>query len=665
MESMKWMLSRLPVCLVLLCVIGHAAYAAPSFAPPVPVNLLDTQGTGAGNAIAIADDTMVVGGQSGSNPVVFVYERINDVWVESARLSSPSVHAGNTALLMFSTSLAISPDGNTVYVGDPLAVCASNNTLTCGAIDVYQKPAAGWSDTNATVARLTPSVAASEEVGTALGISTDGSTLVAYGDAVYVFVKPSSGWVSATQTAVLGTASGSGNNGTALSGVSVDGGVVAVNTTAGSVQVYVEPGGGWLDTATPTAVLTDSGNFDSQLGDFGSGLKVAGNLILISAPALSLALVYQEPGGGWVSATSPTAVLQAPSGAAFFGDGINIVGSTAVVAAFGALYLYDEPNTGWSSEASTSSIPLSTVTGTVLLGHHIIYVTGSELATTSNNQCDEGVPEFCTAGFVLSSTAAGTDYDGLMILDASIDDLTTNGVRIKSGFTGDQLNFNFDVVNNEGPMTGTATFEATASGGTLTAVSVTRGSSCDLSGGKVSCKITGIPSQDAVIIITEQTNGTSTSAGVNASLSNISPMTWDALGEELTATLPLTIAPSVPASTSFTGKAGASIKGTLPVTYVGKNQLTFTIVEMPQGKLSVDKVSGAFTWTPPSTSFSGQAQFTYNVTDGVHTSADSTVTINESSSSGSGGGGVFSLYLLGLLSGVWLRRRVRGQVRSE
>lgn len=648
------------VFLAVMCGLTPTAHATPTFAAPVPVNFLDPVAAGApGGPIAVAGDTLAVG-----RGTVYIYERIGGVWVQSARLSTTDIQAGTNASMGFGYSLAISPDGNSVFVGDPGAACAGDASLPCGEILVFQKPSTGWADTHAPVARLTPSLTASEELGLALGISSDGSTLAVFGDAAYVYVKPAAGWADKTQTAVLGSASGTGNGGLALSGISVDAGVIAINTGAQSVLVYAEPGAGWQDTTTATATLTDSGNFDTLLGDFGSALKVVGgNIILIGAPSLGLALVYQEPGsGGWVTATSPTAVLQQPVGATFFGDGINMVGTTAVVGSGDALYLYDEPVAGWSSEAPTSSILLPTEADyDANEGRHSIYVTGSELATTDNDQCSPDVPG-CIAGFVLSGTAGGSAYDGLMIDSESTDDLTTLDVRTSSGFTGDLLNFNFDVQNILAPATGDATFTASATGGTVTAASITGGGSCTVSGGKVSCQVTVAADASATVQITVQTNGTSTVAGVTASLSGISPITWDSVGTTLTADLPLTVAPSVVAQVSFTGSPGQTISGTLPVTYPGSNALIFTVVQQPEGTLTVDTSNGAFSWVPPDASFTGTTQFTYHVSDGIHTSIDAVVTLEESGGGGkSGGGGTAGIPLLALLWGMLLlRRRLRG-----
>ena len=660
------------ICLFIPCVLITPAYAIPSFVAPVPIYLYDAQGGLGNGSVAVAGDTLAVAGSNASGGLVYVYQMINDVWVESARLSTSDAQVSVNGSTDFGSSIAVSPDGNTIFVGDPTAACASNATFPCGAVDVYQEPTDGWASTNSPTARLVPSTAASQELGYRIALSSDGTTLAAFGDAVYVFTQPPSGWANGTQTVILGTASGQGAIGSgAFVGLSVDGGVVAANTSGQSVLVYAKPNTGWQNTTNPIAVLTSSASgFDDELGDFGSQLKVAGNVILVGAPNITAALVYQEPAGGWATTSTATAVLQPPANSVSFARGMNMVGNTVVVSDGNQIVYYDEPAGGWSSESETGSTylpsdpsmyswaqPLSSESGSV-------YVTGSELVTSSNPQYDEGISPMFIGGYVLTDTPVGSSYDGMMIDSVTVDDLTTSGVRVTSGFTGDVLQFNFDVRNVKASDNGTATFQASGSGGTLTAVSASTGGSCQLSSGTVTCQLSLTAGQSTTIQITEQTSATAGQVNVSASLSNVSPQSWDPLSATLTAALPLTPAPVVPAQVTFTAAPGSAISNTLPVTYVGKSSLVFTVGNQPlDGSLTVNSQTGIFTWKPPSSSYNGETQFTYEVSDGMDTSAASTVTINESGSitaSGGGGGGEFSIWsllILVALSGLQYFRR--------
>lgn len=655
--------------LLIPCGLIKLAHAIPPFVAPVPIYLYDTQGGLGNGSVAIAGNTLAVAGSNANGGLVYVYQLINNVWIESARLGTSDAQVGVNGSTDFGSSIAVSPDGKTIFVGDPTATCASNASLPCGAVDIYQVPAGGWANSNSPTARLVPSTTASQELGYRIALSSDGSTLAALGDAVYVFMQPSSGWANSTQTAILGTPSGQGVIGSgAFVGLSVDAGVVATNTSGQSVLVYAEPNMGWQDMTNPTAVLTSAASgFDDELGDFGSQLKVSGSVILIGAPAISTALVYQEPTNGWATTNTATAVLQPPANSSGVSGIINMVGGTAVVAGGNQIIYYDEPAGGWSSESDSGSIYLPSDPSLYTSQSHEntnIYVTGSELATTSNSQCDEGILPMCILGYVLSDTAAGSNYDGMMIDSVTIDDPTTSGVRVTSGYTGDELQFNFDVQNVKAPDAGTATFQATGSGGTITAASVSAGGSCQLSDAAVTCNLSLAAGQNTTVQITEQTSATASQASVTATLSNVSPQSWDPLAATLTAALPLTPAPVVPAQVTFTAAPGSTINNTLPVTYIGKNSLMFIIVYQPlDGSLTVNSATGVFTWTPPGSSYEGKTQFTYEVSDGVDTSAASTVTINESGSttvSGGGGGqfGIWSLLMLTAIAGFLdLRRR--------
>jgi Bacterial Ig domain len=649
-------------CLVILCCPIQFAYAAFTFVPAAQVY---SDFGASSQSLAVADNTLVLpGSDSNGDILVYVYIRINGVWVESARLNTPDTQVLWNDETGFGRSLAISPDGNTIFVGDPTAACASDANLSCGAVDIYQKPSGGWSDMNSPSARLVPSTAASQELGTVMAISSDGLTLAAMGDAVYVFTKPTNGWANSTQNAILGTASGTGTLGYGgIVGLAVDGGVVATNTAGQSVLVYVEPGSSWQDTTTATAVLTCSAcGFDSGLGDFGSHLAVAGDAILVGAPVITTALIYQEPNTGWSTTSSATAVLQTPTNSNGFASGVGLIENTAVVAGGGTLYRYDEPNSGWSSEPATGSVTLSPalppVPPPLISGGGSIFVSGSELATTVNAQCDAGLPVLCLAAYVVSDTQASSNYDGLMIDSVSIDDLTTQTVRATSGHSGDELQFDFNIQNVEAPDSGKATFQASVESGSLTAVSIIGGGSCTQTGNSVSCNINVAPGNNVSIQITDQTAAAASQAVVAASLSNVTPMSWDALAASLKATLPLTPVPVVPSQTTFVGAPGSVISNTLPVTYAGKNSLVFKVIQQPaDGTLKVDTSTGSFTWTPPNSTYDGVTQFIYQVSDGVYTSSYGYVTIDErpssggsGSSSGGGGGGVFGLWELLLLA---------------
>src|SRR5579863_339242 len=291
--------------------------------------------------------------------------------VQLAELT-PSVRATND---WFGFSTAAS--GTTVVVG-----AFDSNIEQYGAAYVYVKPAGGW--TNMTqLAKLTSSDNG-QGFGTSVAIS--GNTIVvgaantsnfdttAGPGAVYVFVKPAAGWTDMTETAKL-TAS-DGQPGDALgNSVSISGGTIAAgaffttdssgNSFAGSAYVFVRPSTGWSGDLTETAKLTVS---DSQLLNyFGVSIGTSSNTIVAGAYGHNnfqgAAYVFVKPTTGWVSMTQ-TAELTASDGAASsdFGFSSAISGNTAVVgavnarASLGEAYVFVEPTGGWINMTQTAEL---------------------------------------------------------------------------------------------------------------------------------------------------------------------------------------------------------------------------------------------------------------------------------------------------------------------
>lgn len=656
----------LSFCSEMFC---DSAYALGPLAGPYPIFQYDADGRLNNGAIAIAGNTLAVAGGDSKGNLIFIYQLNNGVWIESARLHTSDKQVTVNSATDFGASIAISSDGNTIFVGDPTAACTSNSTLPCGAIDVYDKPSGGWADTDTPDARLTPSTGTySQELGTDIALSSDDSTLAALGDAVYVFSKPAAGWTSAGQTAVLGNPTGTGliQSGAEYA-VSVDGDVVANNTTGETVLVYVKSTATWQNSTSATAVLSNSSSgFDDLLGDFGSRLKVSGDLIVLGAPEINTALLYQKPSSGWATTNTATAVLQTPAGSIDFGIGVNIVGGSAVITDASNLYTYDEPGSGWSSEFPTAqdSLPSEPSPYLANFGYDFggIYVSGSEVATSANSQCNQDSPPLCTVGSVFTPNSISNNYSGLLISSASITDLTSNQLNPVFGLTGDQLEYDFVVENTPAPSGGTATFNAQVTGGTLTDAAVGNSNYCKISNGKASCTISLNQGQSETVKLTVQTSAMSKSASMAANLSSVSPLSWDAIASSLSDSLTLKPAPIVPAQVTFKGSPGSTISDVLPVSYGGTNKLVYMIIAQPNvGTLTVNKTTGSFSWSP-GRSFNGSTVFTYKVSDGVHTSANCDVTLDESGSgSGSGSGGAISLISLILLGAIGFRKWIYWQ----
>lgn len=173
----------------------------------------------------------------------------------------------------------------------------------------------------------------------------------------FVFVKPSSGWATATETARLTASDGITSDSLGIS-VAIDGdtvvaGTLRIGSGGGAVYVFEKPATGWAD-ATETAKLTRS--VPATSGSFGLGLAIDGDTVVVGdrwtespQSATETALrVFEKPASGWANA-SEVATLTASSGGVVNGD-VGISGDTIVSGTF----VFERPATGWVSGTETS-----------------------------------------------------------------------------------------------------------------------------------------------------------------------------------------------------------------------------------------------------------------------------------------------------------------------
>ena len=203
-----------------------------------------------GYAISMSADgsTMVAGvpnatvGSNGYQGAVYVFTKSGSGWTQAAKL----VASDGTQYDGLGSSVAISEDGSTVVAAAPYATVNSNQYE--GAVYVFVKPPSGWSDTTDFAAKLTVSVGngrMNDYLANALSVGGDSSTVAAaalysYGS-VYVFVKQGDSWTNENESANLVPSDGSMNN-PVLSysvGVSEHGSTVA----AGTDPYYDTPAG--------------------------------------------------------------------------------------------------------------------------------------------------------------------------------------------------------------------------------------------------------------------------------------------------------------------------------------------------------------------------------------------------------------------------------------
>lgn len=305
-----------------------------------------------GSSIAIAGNTIVVGcdqatvGSNSLQGALYVFVEPAGGWIDMTETAilTASDGAGNNLL-----GISAAIDGNVIVGGS-----------TAGAY-VFTKPAGGWA-TGTQTAKLTSTVPSQlghvAISGNTVVASAEVSAVPQEGG-VDVFVEPSTGWADMTETAALSTGveTVSGVVGLAISGNTVVGGEPNISPNgvshAGAVYVWVKPASGWSNI-TPTAELTASnGNTNANLG-VGVGINSA--VIVAGAPltnvgsnrAQGAVYTFNEPAGGWKNMTQ-TSELTVAGGtpATLFGFSVGLSGGTLVAGAPfgttpGAAYIFGQ-----------------------------------------------------------------------------------------------------------------------------------------------------------------------------------------------------------------------------------------------------------------------------------------------------------------------------------
>jgi hypothetical protein len=319
-------------------------------------------GDGLGQSVSVSADTVVAGapgatvGVNAGQGAAYVFEKPDGgSWAnatEAAKLTVSNGAAGDA----LGGSVSIS--GATVVAG------VSGANAGQGAAYVFVAPDDDSWETTTETAKLTASLGAAGD-GLGTGVSVSGNTVVAGAPgatvgvnagqgAAYVFVAPSSGWTSATETAKLTASALNGAAGDGLgSAVSVSGSTVvagapfaagpapAFNAGQGAAYVFVKPSSGWT-SATETAKLTAS---DGTVADgLGSSVAALPYAVLAGAPTAKVGsnsdqgavYLFARPRNGWQkTGQTETAKLTASDGAAEdqLGSGVSASGLTAVAGA--------------------------------------------------------------------------------------------------------------------------------------------------------------------------------------------------------------------------------------------------------------------------------------------------------------------------------------------
>ncbi|HEY6293548.1 MAG TPA: FG-GAP repeat protein [Terriglobia bacterium] len=275
-------------------------------------------------------------------------------------------------------SVAIS--GNTVVAGAP------GVNYGQGAAYVFVKPASGWANMTETAELTASDGATNDAFGAWVAISGNTVVIGAYGaplgysqGAAYVFVKPAGGWATMTETAELTASNGKEDDWFGAS-VSISANTVAIgapyaanSSYEGAVYVFVKPSAGWMTTASFNAELVPSQG--TYFGECGMSAAISENTVVAGAQGATVGshgyqgavYVFAKPADGWAGRLSSIATLTASDGAVGdrLGNAVAASGDTVVGGAYqnntaqGAAYVFVEPATGWASMTQTAKLTAS------------------------------------------------------------------------------------------------------------------------------------------------------------------------------------------------------------------------------------------------------------------------------------------------------------------
>ncbi|MBN1674846.1 MAG: DUF2341 domain-containing protein, partial [Kiritimatiellae bacterium] len=337
------------VCARLSCFFAVLAAVAASAGAVQETKLTASDGAAADNfgyAVSVDGDRALVGayhhdGVAGDSGAAYVFRWNGSAWVQQAKLTASDGAWGD----YFGCSVSL--DGDCALIG---AYSDDDLGIYCGAAYVFEWNGTNWVQT----AKLTAADGeAYDRFGTSVSLDADRAVVGADGEAqkganagaAYVFKRVGSTW---TQEAKLTASHGTANDYFGKS-VALDGDVALIgadNTLAAGVDgayVFRRIGTAWVEEAN---LSRWDGTGDAH---FGCAVSVAGDVALIGSHADQSnggAYVFRRDGSEW----APEAKLTAPDGATYdrFGCSVCVRGDAAVIGAYGD----DAANGGYDAGAA-------------------------------------------------------------------------------------------------------------------------------------------------------------------------------------------------------------------------------------------------------------------------------------------------------------------------
>lgn len=253
--------------------------------------LTDSDGAALWSAAVSSDGNTVVAGTGTHTAYVFV--KPTGGWVDMTETATLTPSDGGTE---YGWSVSIS--GDTVVVGDLAGVAAY----------VFVKPDGGWTNMTET-AKLTGSHQYAGDSFQSVGISGD-SVVVGKDNyhhpdrsAAYVFVKPPSGWTNMTETAKLTVSYPRSDFAHAVSiagdtiTASDPGATIGTHVAQGAVYVFVKPSGGWVDMKETGRLTVASGKTGDEFG--WPWIAITPTRIAALSWQAASVYVFHKPATGW------------------------------------------------------------------------------------------------------------------------------------------------------------------------------------------------------------------------------------------------------------------------------------------------------------------------------------------------------------------------------
>ena len=279
---------------------------------------------------------------------------------DAARLSPPGGDAGRS----FGWSVSLTSDA--------MAVGSPDLTSGTGAAYVFTKPDEGWVSTSDAAKLTSPRDGPDRNFGYSVSLSGETVVVGAIRDdeagSAYLFTKPRSDtWQSTSDAIEVKAPEGEGLSTFGWS-VAITDDTLAVGMPSreglGAVYVFSKPTGGWVSVPAPVK-LTPA---DGRNGDmFGASVAVSGDTVVVGASGTGsydlpgAAYVFTKPATGWVS-TEEEAKLTPETGESsdWFGTSVAVDGDTVVVGGqnyngyhqTNDAYVFSKPPGGWVSASA-------------------------------------------------------------------------------------------------------------------------------------------------------------------------------------------------------------------------------------------------------------------------------------------------------------------------